>query len=396
MELAMAIPAILLCVTEQADLKTIVALMCTSKTNHQLITSYEHSICKEKYRQLDLQPIGGFLLSTGDENRYVVPGHTFRAVAELNQREARIDHLLNCDFVIPTDPSELSLTPEQHARLRAGLKRAMSITDYLADLAATLAAADPNIIIPSTTITPLPFPSTLSFPSAYPDIAINPSTMPPYAAMIPTSNLVATVLEVPSFRRFRGAQLAHLDTLSTTDLALLKTFSDFAGSAYTRHMGSKLLSDDRWPERKLAFSECALRRGSRVLWGLHNADGEEHGDVMAGAREVFEELRLFEQGGDMQPGLNMTIFSLMRGRLIYGGRDEFDEYNWNREEVRKTANLGAEIEKVVDAYLGKETAEDDEATEIEAIVELQDENVEISDRVEDESGKAETQSITGN
>lgn len=100
-----------------------------------LISDNERSIVTAKLKTYLLPPLGE-VLSSEDERRCRVTGRlSFVTIQEMDLRERRMRSILdNSGFLLTDDPKTLGLTVHCLVRFKAGLKRALYITDRLADL----------------------------------------------------------------------------------------------------------------------------------------------------------------------------------------------------------------------------------------------------------------------
>lgn len=100
-----------------------------------LISDNERSIAIAKLKTFLLPPLGE-VLSSEDERRCRIAGKdSFATIQEMDLRERRMSSILdNSGFLLTDDTKSLGMTDDSLAKFKAGLKRALYITDRLADL----------------------------------------------------------------------------------------------------------------------------------------------------------------------------------------------------------------------------------------------------------------------
>ncbi|KAK4451506.1 hypothetical protein QBC34DRAFT_401216 [Podospora aff. communis PSN243] len=224
-------PHIALLVAEQcSDLKTVLHLMQTCRQMHRLLSTYERSMVKEiaslREDAFKTTPSGSILTSF-DQERLLIEPISFEYIQELDMRSRRVAALFSAQSLLyrtlETDRAFRSLPPKQMAKLIAGLQRAATITDRLAD---TLA-----------------------------DIMTTNETLP--GAPDQTNAIV---------RQTHRSQLEYItNELSPLELAYLGTLADIAANAYSSVHPYGDGDPSPWP-RIAAFKEALLRQGTLVLW----------------------------------------------------------------------------------------------------------------------------------
>lgn len=220
------------------------------KDIHSLITSFEHSICQAKIAA-SYQPPRDLVLSSEDEQRCtILERNTFATVQELERRECRIVSLLDrCGFLLTSDPKILGMTSECLEKFKAGLRDAIHLADEVADLAT-------RYHIPK---------NTKQTPSL-----VNSSI----GLMMTESHNTSTFGRLRQRRctqaALRHAQIAHLRSRTSRDLAWLVTLAAGGSKGFARYSARLLESDPAMADaRIMAFKEVILRHGgSMVLWGF--------------------------------------------------------------------------------------------------------------------------------
>ncbi len=188
--------------------------------------------------------------------------------------------ILRGGFFSTDQPSTLGITARQLERFRHALERAMCHANRMGDLeATTLIAAGAGL----DTVAP----SILDWQSE-------------------------------TSKKLRSAQIAYLCSLDTADLAFLFKMVQLAGSGYERyHQGVEFLTAHNAAERKRAFEELTLRRGSLTIYALVRGGGA----LFKYAREALADttVEMMARESDKQykmPTLNMTLTKELKKRLL--------------------------------------------------------------------------------
>ncbi|KAJ4394657.1 hypothetical protein N0V93_003876 [Gnomoniopsis smithogilvyi] len=301
---------IILHVAEQCDLQTLSAMMRTCKDLYDLITNFEHSISKAKIAASH-RPHQGLLLSSEDEQRCtILERNTFATVREIARRKCRIDSLLNrCGFLLTGDTTMLGMTSNCLDKFKVGLCDAIYLADQLADLA-----------------TQYPIHKyTKQVPSAM-DSAIGLST---------TDSHTTTFDSLAHRRRaqtdLRRAQVAHLRSRTSRELAWLLTLAAGGSKGFARYSARLLESDPAMADaRMMAFKEVLLRHGgSMVLWGFMRGSKTLGTFVQQAVGECAQEVMFFEhhahsfpetdekeEDEEMPGGLHMCVMAELNQRIV--------------------------------------------------------------------------------
>ncbi|KAI1137790.1 hypothetical protein F5Y05DRAFT_386363 [Hypoxylon sp. FL0543] len=246
---------VVLAIVEQMDTRSMCRLMETSKTLCKLIRDNERSISKRQFAKYGT-PVGNVLSSDLFFRRRLNYG-TFKAVKEMEMREARIDDVLrNSGYINLAAPIHLGpLDVVKQERLYLLLKQALKHCDNIADIAAN----------------------------------------PPCAQMIQPSY---RRFEVGHFRRYnvpygfqlqdpvtkhrtRQLHVEYIQNLPAEDFAMVIYLLSALESGYSQIMSHLANFDPTFPERVVVVKECVLRHGSWYAWGL--ACGDNHWRIMTDA-----------------------------------------------------------------------------------------------------------------
>lgn len=234
------------------------------------------------------------------------------------------------------------MTSESLGKFKAGLRDGIYLADQLADLA-----------------TQHPIPEPTKQPASPSDSAID----------LLTTDLIAPGLNPALTQRrrahmaLRRAQVAHLHSRPSRELAWLLTLAAGGGRGYARYSARLLENDPALADaRIMAFKEVLLRHGgSLVLWGFMRGLGTLGAFVKHAVAQCAEEVLFFEESaqvfaedgeedGEMPSGLHMCIMEELNRRMTEERRAEAAEKGelWSGDVDTR------EVWEAVHALVGKE------------------------------------------
>lgn len=320
------------------------------KDIHSLITSFEHSICQAKIAASYHSP-HDLVLSSEDEQRCtILERNTFATVQELKRREWRIDSLLDrCGFLLTSDPKILGMTSECLEKFKTGLRDAIYLADEVADLATQHHI--PDVI-----------KQTQSLVSSSIGLTMTDSHNTTTFGSLKQRRCTQAAL--------RRAQIAHLRSRTSRDLAWLVTLAAGGSKGFARYSARLLESDPAMADaRIMAFKEVLLRHGgSMVLWGFLRDSKTLGTFVRQAVGQCAVEVLFFEENlhlptqteedldenegkdEEMPGGLHMCIMEELNRRMV----EEKTARASEKGELFDGIVNSWEVWEAIDALVGKE------------------------------------------
>lgn len=287
-------------------------LCCDNHTDniqaiHFLISDYEHSISAAKLENSFLPPQTHLLKSKleGGDRRGIPEKNSFATVQELELRELRIRSILDHGgFLLTGCPRSLGLTAEQLRKYKSGLKRAMYMSDRLADV-----SADPDFIRTKAEIE-----------NRVNSLEIDDTSEDGVAAKRDAEQQGFN----EATRIIRPRQAKVLSDCSTVDLAFLLTLCEGAMVGWQRYNSRYATSDVQFYHKINAFGELVLRKGNFIIWAFVRGTGEVWSFATDSVVRVAEYIWRYELGFDQSdPGLTMALHDELKKRL-FRAREEGD------------------------------------------------------------------------
>ncbi|ORY60194.1 uncharacterized protein BCR38DRAFT_412381 [Pseudomassariella vexata] len=282
---------------------------------------HEQSICKARRSTFFLPPPGNVLSSSGPERR-IIAANTFPCIAELEQRERRIEFILRSDFIEVSGPPGIgTLTVRQQERLVSLLRRALYHCDRIADIAANVPQAE--------------------MPEQYYDLIS-------CSVWEVGTGLPTTLRNFDPFTniRAREPQIEYIKSLSLEDLVgLFYTFS-VAGMGFLRARQYDT-SDPEVFEKITVFEESLLRHGTWFLWSLQN-NGK--GGIGVDTTNITTATTT-TAGKDGKESANYMVMQEIAGHMLSAGLVELRDWetgkNRNGPRGLRMSVLTAAEEKMV-------------------------------------------------
>ncbi|KUI62922.1 hypothetical protein VP1G_10051 [Cytospora mali] len=292
---------LILDIAEKCDRKTLLSLLQTNKEIHALISDHEHSISAAKLKNFLIPPQSHLMTSKDEERSVIFKKNSFATVQELELRERRMNSILNHGgFLLTNSTKSLGLTTDSLDKLKAGLKRAMYITDCLADV-----TADPEIL-------DLMIKMARRVAALRRD-GLDTESDEDIAALRDAE--AETRAEVT--KAIRAKQSTIIMGLSTLDLAFLLTLGEGAMVGWQRYMAKYATSDVRFYNKMDAFGELILRWGCFILWGFVRGTGKLLSHIKDSITVVAEKIWRYEMGFDQTDnGLSMTVYKELKERVL--------------------------------------------------------------------------------
>lgn len=271
-------------------------------------------------------PAADGLVSTMQKGtRLLIPElNSFATIQELQRRERRMSSLLNHGgFFLTSAQSPLRLAHPAMQKLKAGLKRAMRLTDRLADadgrgeivgqLSPAVCPAQGNLV--------------MSWRMLH---KANRGANPP----VPESAELRAWLFMA-----HDKQSAIIKEQSTSDLAWLMTLAKGAVQGFERYTVRTFNHAAARAVANTAFQEFILRDGSSALWAFVRGDKCESAYWESRLAQCGCEIVWWEEGGShartasgdklLPDGLHMTIVRELQRRFI---QEAIEERERRREE----------------------------------------------------------------
>ncbi|OTA99775.1 hypothetical protein M426DRAFT_16093 [Hypoxylon sp. CI-4A] len=348
---------LIVCIAERADIKTIFALMASSKRTYGVIKKLERSICITNQRRFMFPPRGNIFSSEICLRRRIKNG-TFAMVKEMEMREERIAQVLKSSFMqqaLNAPPGGVKLTSdEEQERLLALLARAMAQCDEIADIGANE---------PCAQISPQWYSKLVNRGFNRLDLPLDDRLNDPY------TNYLA-----------RPTQREYIKSLSLEDAVMLSYLINVMGVGYYLWSIDTLDSDTSFPERITSFKECVLRHGSWFAWAHVCGNTGWRSMAVRIADLGFGELLRFELGEyevprslqsvllerldrlTSSPHEPISLYQAVTG-LTKGQKLRLNEEVKNVEVVQVQAEAEIEVASGTESSVEDTTSEDEESPE---------------------------------
>lgn len=325
---------------------------------HGLVTRYERSIAKAKLAACDNPPAGRLLRSQNEEREVISARESFATVREVNRRQKRIESLVNPGgFMLIDDPKTMGVpSSDSLEKFRAGLQRALEVTDRIADWATdpsldALSQEDENPqqqIVPPISLLDRDNPVHNTQDNAQAGFfAQYDADLRAFNARYPQRMKQLTAL--------RNLQIEYLRSLPSRDLAWLITLTQGASRGYARWSAELLENDPSMAHaRIMAFKEVLLRTGSLLLHGFIRGQGSLLSHVKMSIWEAAKEVMFFEEGGTGLPdGLHMTVMEELRIRLVAEHRETAEKEGllFDEEDVQP-GDVGDHLNGIIAKEVG--------------------------------------------
>ncbi|KAJ0115983.1 hypothetical protein J7T55_004153 [Diaporthe amygdali] len=343
-------PELILDIADYCDRATLSTLMQTSKAVNALISQNERSIAIAKLKTFLLPPLGE-ILSSEDERRCRVTGkHSFATIQELDLRERRMGSILdNSGFLLTDNAKTLGMTDDSLRKFKAGLKRALYITDRLADL-----ETRPEVQRVQHRITRRLSLLQVGGDGVTGDVdedatdkidAFDQGVMLQHDAEAEAQHSAIMV--------HRSLQFDTIHELATLDLAWLLTLGEGAIKGCTRYFEKMFESDPTGTQYKVvAFKEELLRKGSFILWAFVRGVGSMDAFARNSIKQTGEEIMGFEIGQHHNCGLSLILHQEMRQR-VYDQLQRNDPLSVDEDqEALSPAKVMAEAHHMIGTEIG--------------------------------------------
>ncbi|ETS86418.1 hypothetical protein PFICI_00246 [Pestalotiopsis fici W106-1] len=302
MDLSLLPAELVLNLVKHMDMATLLSFMITNKSNHSLVRSYEHSICKAKVEGISALTTKRNFLSSSDVYREVCAPDTFPWVCELELRERRIADIISSGYIDITSPPGLQpLTTVQQKRFIALLERSLRHCDAIADVAASMPDALPE------------YDYTLVSSGFWGHMARLPASM---RTRNPFTNTPA-----------RSAQIEYIKSLPVEDLAALYVTITAAGAGHVQDRPD-VQADPSFSERLTVFEECVLRHGTWFFWAQVSAQAKRKKWTNTTSIAVDDDPQVERKLASR----NLTLRE-MTGYMLIAGMSELIEWETGAEDV---------------------------------------------------------------
>lgn len=300
-------PELALHVARHMDMTTTFNFMLTNKTNHHLICSYEHSICKAKTSYSSTVASDRKILSSSHVYRDVLLPNTFAWVKEHELREQRIAEIIQSGYIdISSPPGLKPLTVTQQERFIDLLCRSLRHCDAMADIAANVPHALPE----------------------YDYTLVSSGFWTQSTHMTPEQRNRSPFSNIPA----RKAQIKYLKSLPVEELAALYVTIT---AAATGHVNDRpdIQGDPSFAERVTVFEECILRHGTWFFWAQVSQGAKRrrpsHDDMAANDDNGTQQAT-----GTRNKRRNLTLRE-MTGYMMIAGFQELIDWETGADDIPK-------------------------------------------------------------